>query len=118
MKWVLKTSSVRIATRDEDRTYRSIQDAPPELRERIRDVMQGPDSETIFIAHPEAYDRLFKTSKEVPANYRNVEMEADRTESDPNRQLTPSAKHILALMFSAIAALWLIWAVLIQIGRS
>lgn len=117
MKWVLKTSSVRIATRDEDRIYHSIQDAPPELRERIREVMQGPDSETIFIANPEAYDRLFKTSKEVPANYRNVEMETDRTESDASHQLTPSAKRILAVMFSAIGALWLIWAALIQIGE-
>ncbi len=117
MKWVLKTSSVRIATRDQDRVYRSIQDAPPELRERIKEVLQGPDSETIFIANQEAYDRLFKTSKEAPANFRNVEMEADRGENEIERHLTPSARRVLAAMFSAIGALWLIWALFIQIGR-
>ncbi len=117
MKWVLKTWSVRIATRDQDRLYHSIQDAPPELRERIKEVTQGPDSETIFIANQEAYDHLFKTSKEVPANFRNVEMEADRTESEPPRQLTPIANRVLAAMFAAFAAVGLIWALLIQIGR-
>lgn len=117
MKWVLKTSSIRIVTRDQDRVYRSIQDAPPELRERIKEVLQGPDSETIFIANQEAYDRLFKRSKEVPQNFRNVEMEADRGKNETERHLTPSAKRVLAVMFSAIGALWLIWALFIQIGR-
>ena len=117
MRWVLRTSSVRIATRDQDRVYRSIQDAPPELRERIKEVLQGPDSETIFIANQEAYDRLFKTSKEAPPNFRNVEMEADRRENEIQRHLTPSARRVLAAMFSAIGALWLIWALFIQIGR-
>ena len=117
MKWVLKTSSVRIATGDQDVVYRSIQDAPPELRERIKEVLQGPDSETIFIANQEAYDRLFKTSKEVPPNFRNVEMEADRSKNEIERHLTPSARRVLVAMFSAIGALWLIWALFIQIGR-
>ena len=117
MKWVLKTSCVRIATRDQDVVYRSIQDAPPELRERIKEVLRGPDSETIFIANQEAYDRLFKTSKEEPPNFRNVEMEADRSENETVRRLTPSARRVLAAMFSAIGALWLIWALFIQIGK-
>ena len=117
MKWVLKTSSVRIATRDQDRVYRSILDAPPELRERIKEVIQGPNSKTIFIANQHACDRLFKSSKEPPANFRNVELGKDRTENQANQQLTPSAKRVLAAMFSAIGALWLIWALLIQIGK-
>ena len=117
MKWVLKTSSVRIATGDQDVVYRSIQDAPPELRERIKEVLQGPDSETIFIANQEAYDSLFKTSKEVSPNFRNVEMESDGGKNEIERHLTPSARRVLVAMFSAIGALWLIWALFIQIGR-
>ena len=116
MRWVLKTSSVRIATRDQDRTYRSIQDAPPELRERIKEVIQGPDSETFFIANQEA-GRLFTKPKEAPANYRNAGLEVSRNESGAGHQLTPSARRVLAAMFSAIGALWLIWALLTQIDK-
>ena len=124
MKWVLKTSSVRVATSDDDRVYRSIQDAPEELRARIREAIEGPDARTILIANQEVYDQILNEGETS-----NLEQEhgsgappvasVTRAESlhSRDRRLPPGARRVLIVMFAAIAALWTIWAVLIQIGR-
>ena len=124
MKWVLKTSSLRVATLDDDRVYRSIQDAPAELRDRIREAIEGPDARTILIANQEVYDQILKQGETS-----NLEQEhgpgappvasVARAESlnARDRRLPVDARRVLIVMFAAIAALWTIWAVLIQIGR-
>ncbi len=127
MKWVLKTSSVRVATSDDDRVYRSIRDAPADLRDRIREAIEGPDARTILITNQEAYDEILKEGDEssfdmeyesaaTPPSAVTEVVRADvRNEDD--RRLPIGARRVLITMFAAIAALWTIWALLIQIGR-
>ena len=127
MKWVLKTSSVRVGTSDDDRVYRSIQDAPPELRDRIRKAIEGPNVRTILIANQTVYDQILSESESS-----NFEEEhgpeasplasvasVARAESldTRDRRLPSDARRVLIVIFASIAALWTIWALLIQIGR-
>ena len=58
MKWVLKTSSVRVAKTREEATFRSIDEIPMDLRREIKQALEGPDSETIYIANQAAYNHI------------------------------------------------------------
>ena len=126
MKWVLKTSSVRVATSDDDSVYRSIQDAPVEMRDRIREAIEGPDARTILITNQEAYDEILKEGEESSFDERHeagvtpspvADVVRAEALSENDRRLPLGARRVLITMFTAIAALWTIWALLIQIGR-
>ncbi len=124
MKWVLKTSSIRVGTSDDDRVYRSIQDAPAELRDRIRKAIEGPNVRTILIANQKVYDQIL--TEDETSNFEGEHgPEASplaavaRAEalSTRDRRLPGDARRVLMVIFASIAALWTIWALLIQIGR-
>ena len=127
MKWVLKTSSIRVGTADDDRVYRSIEDAPVELRDRIREAVEGPNVRTILIANQEVCDQILtedetsnvdeEHSSDTPPVVASVASVA-RAESlhAADRPLPMGARRVLLVIFASIAALGTIWAVLIQIG--
>ncbi len=127
MKWVLKTSSVRVGTSDDDRVYRSIQDAPPELRDRIRKAIEGPNVRTILIANQTVYDQIL--SGDETSNFQEEQgpeasplasvASVARAESlnARDRRLPVDPGRVLIVIFASIPALWIIWALLIQIGR-
>ena len=123
MKWVLKTSSVRVGTSDDDRVYRSIQDAPPELRDRIRKAIEGPNVRTILIANQTVYDQIL--SGDETSNFQEEQgpeasplasvASVARAESlnARDRRLPVDPGRVLIVIFASIPALWIIWALLI-----
>ena len=123
MKWVLKTSSVRVGTSDDDRVYRSIQDAPPELRDRIRKAIEGPNVRTILIANQTVYDQIL--SGDETSNFQEEQgpeasplasvASVARAESlnARDRRLPVDPGRVLIGIFASIPALWIIWALLI-----
>jgi len=58
MTWVLKTSAVRVAKREQEATFRSLKEIPVELKREMKKALEGPESETIFIANRAAYKRM------------------------------------------------------------
>ncbi|HUG81892.1 MAG TPA: hypothetical protein VML01_09525 [Bryobacterales bacterium] len=60
MKWVLKTSAVHVAKTRQQVTFRSLHDVPADLRREMKKALEGPDSETIYIANPAAYELMEK----------------------------------------------------------
>jgi hypothetical protein len=115
MKWVLKTSTLRIVTKDKDRVYHSIEDLPPETQEIIRQTLRGPNTETIFIANQEAYSRIAGLAEELtgemkPMNRRPLVRRRRR------RRRGLSERVVLGIAFSALALGSLLWLAISQIG--
>jgi hypothetical protein len=114
MKWVGKTRTVRVATPEGDRVYRSIEAVPPRLREILRQTLEGPNAETILIANQEAYERLNQQLIDLPARIENAP-------SDPERQPAPDRGRRIWIWgvggaLGAGLALWSIWFWLIRNG--
>ncbi len=58
MKWVLKTSAVHVAKERGEATFRSMHEVPADLKREIKKALEGPKSQTIYIANQAAYERL------------------------------------------------------------
>jgi hypothetical protein len=112
MKWVGKTRTVRIATDQGDRTYHSIEDVPPDLRQVVKHTLEGPNSQTVLIANQEAYERLNVQFRELPANLEEVARGvAERPE---NRNALRLWKWAVAGSLSLLLTLWLLWVWVIR----
>lgn len=109
MKWVVKTSSVRVASGNQDRIFRSLDDLPPALRERVVETIEGPNCETVLIANQAAYDciaeggRLAAERAEKPSVIRETR----------RRKNAFSTRHWVIGAASAVLALWaaFLWAI-------
>ena len=117
MKWVVKTSSVRVATSGEERVYRSLEDVPPELRRKIRKTIEGPNSETIWIANQEAYERIVAQEPDIPPEMQNLRDAVTPQPAAPQPRPIPKVNRVLGVLFLAAVGLCLLWAWLIQAGR-
>ena len=104
MKWVGKTRTVRIATGEGDSTYHSIEDVPEELRQLVKQTLEGPNSQTVLIANQEAYERLDVQFRELPSGVEQVAR--GRRESSSPRQLW---KWAVAGSLPLLVTLWLLW---------
>lgn len=117
MKWMLKTSSVRVATAQKDRVYRSIEEAPPELRDKIRKVLGGPNVETILIANQEAYDQIAERLRDLAPEMPPSRRRSFRLRPGAGGRVPASWRIALAIGLSGISVLSLIWFLLIQTGK-
>ena len=125
MKWVLRSSSVRVATSSDDRVYRSIQDAPAELQSRIRRAIEGPNAHTILIANQKAYDKIRQENEisnpewQLDSAIRPPVISTVSAESFTQQtwRLSFEARRLLIITVAASGLLGVLWAVLIQIGR-
>lgn len=98
--------------------YRSIEDAPPALRERILEAVEGPNAETIYIANQEAYEQIIEKAGEAPPELRDRDTNlAGRPSSKLDHRLSRNARRAILAIFGGIAGLWALWAALIQIGK-
>ena len=52
MKWVLKTSTLRVATSQKDFVSQSIEDLPPEWQEKVLSTLRGPNCENHLPREP------------------------------------------------------------------
>jgi hypothetical protein len=112
MKWVGKTRTVRIATGEGDRTYHSIEDVPPELRQLVRQTLDGPNSQTVLIANQEAYERLNEQFRELPGGLEEpLRREA---ESRENQRALRLWKWAVGGSLSVLLTLWLLWVWVIR----
>ena len=115
LKWVVKTSAVRVSSARGDWVYRSLEDVPPALRSKITETLSGPNSETIIIANQEAYDRVFRDEEKVPEQMKSVKPIVVEpkftTPAKPYDWRVP-----LFGGFAAIFTLWALWLWLIQSG--
>jgi len=112
MKWVGKTRTVRIATPEGDRVYHSIEDVPPELRQVVKQTLEGPNSQTVLIANQEAYERLNEQIRELPAGLQEFASNAaERREKQGAPRLW---KWAVAGSLSLLLTLWLLWVWVIR----
>jgi hypothetical protein len=114
MKWVGKTRAVRIATPEGDRTYHSIEDVPPELRQVVKQTLEGPNSQTVLIANQEAYERLSEQLRELPAGLE--ELASNTAQRPENQSASRLWKWAVAGSLSGLLTLWLLWVWVIQSG--
>jgi len=108
MKWVVKTSAVRVASGNQDRIFRSLDELPPALRERVVETIEGPNCETVLIANQAAYDRIADGARKAE--------QADETSiitDTPQCRKTFSTRHWVIGAAGAILALWaaFLWAI-------
>ena len=63
---VAKTSTVRVSAGDVDQVYHTLEEIPPAMREKIRQALSGPDSETIVIADERGREYIYKAVAGLP----------------------------------------------------
>lgn len=120
MKWVLKTSTLRVATRQKDFVSQSIEDLSPEWQEKVLSTLRGPNTKTIFLANQEAYDRIAHIAPGL-APETNPFLHTPFSKMPPARSKSPQpsrrrSRRWASLGLCLLAAGGLIWLVLNQIG--
>ena len=58
MKWVLKTSSIIIGSRDDPEVFGSLDECPSGVRKRLRETLSGSNACTIMITNREGLEAL------------------------------------------------------------
>ncbi len=119
MKWVLRTSAVRVADEQGERLYGSLEEAPAEIREKVVDSLNGPDSQTILIANQKAYDQIADGEDELPEELRRLKPALLRHRETLEPRVVPSDsswKRLLAGGVLAIVLLWAMWLWALQSG--
>lgn len=109
MRWVVKTSAVRVSTRQGERIYGSLNEVPEELRSTIDKTVAGPRSQTILIANQEAYDHILQGTPGLPPEMQKFQpaLLRQRTRSGG---VSPRQWKALAIGgFAAIFTLWAFW---------
>jgi hypothetical protein len=116
MRWVAKTRTVRIATHEGDQLYHSIEDVPPELRQIVKQTLEGPNSETVLIANQEAYERLSQQFRELPDGFEEIARQPVEDAAKPAtaKLWAWAAAGVLLLILSLALA----WGYLIRTGTS
>jgi hypothetical protein len=116
MKWVGKTRTVRISTNHGDRTYHSIDDVPSELRQVVKQALEGPNSQTVLIANQEAYERLNEQLRELPAGLQELARATAEQREEQKGGASRLWKWAVAGSLSALLLLWLLWVWIIRSG--
>lgn len=119
MKWVLRTTAVRVADEQGERLYGSLEDIPPEMRDKIVESFDGPDSQTILIANQKAYDQIADGGDELPEELRRLKPALLRHREGLEPEAAPadgSWKRLLAGGVILIVLLWALWIWAIRSG--
>ena len=108
MNWVVKTSTIRIATAKKQGSFRSVEELPWELKREIKKALEGPNTETIYIANQAAYERIGELAREQEQTKRPSTEEDDRFH-----------RHRLAIaaVGAALSAAAVTWIVLTLFGK-
>ena len=102
MNRVLKTSSIRIATARKEAYFRSVEELPSELKKEIKKALEGPDTETLYIANQAAYERIGELTWQRQDSESGVE----------EKQLFHRKRQALATLGALLSAAALTWVVL------
>jgi hypothetical protein len=85
-----RSSTIFIATERETRVYRSVEDVPPELRQKLVSCTRGINSATILIADKHGREELVRSLQGRPS-----EVECRLLENIRSRQTEPEAAAVL-----------------------
>ena len=107
MNRVLKTSSIRIATARKEAFFHSVEELAQELRQEIKRALEGPDTETLYIANQAAYEHI----EELTWERRDSESTAEE------KQLSHRKRRALAALGAALSGGALTWVVLTLFGK-
>lgn len=102
MNRVLKTSSIRIATARKEAYFRSVEELPSELKKEIKKALEGPDTETLYIANQAAYERIGELTWQRQDSESGVE----------EKQFFHRKRQVLATLGALLSAAALTWVVL------
>jgi uncharacterized protein YbaR (Trm112 family) len=105
---VFQTSTVLISTERLDRVYRSVDEVPVRLRNRLLKTTNGANSATILIADRKGRKEIDKAMRKLPANaQRRVvhSMLTGEPSVDPLGWLTPPLRRWIAIGVAMLAVL-------------
>ena len=105
---VFQTSTVLISTERADRVYRSVDEVPLRLRNRLLKTTNGANSATILIADRKGRKEIDKAMRKMPANQqrRIVRSILGGVKSvDPLGWLTPELRKWIAVAVAMLAVL-------------
>lgn len=110
-----RSSTIFIATGRETRVYRSVEDVPPELRQKLVSCTHGMNSATILIADKHGREELVRTLQGRPSevecrlleSLRSSQLEPEPIKSEQKSRLQ-SLRTILELLLPVAvgASLW------------
>lgn len=63
---LVRTSTIRVSAGAKDQVYKSVSDLPPELQQRLQQVINGPDTETVVIADERGREEIFQIIHGLP----------------------------------------------------
>lgn len=114
MKWVIRSSAVRVSDARGDRLYTSLADAPEELRRKIGECVAAKRTQTVLIANQEAYDRILSGQGEIPAELQRLRPALQRHRSAKPQPARPDSrsgewKGLAAGGFALIVLMWALW---------
>jgi uncharacterized protein YbaR (Trm112 family) len=103
---VFQTSTVLISTGNADRVYRSVDEVPVRLRNRLLKTTNGANSATILIADRKGRKEIDKAMRKAPANAQRRLMQAvlsGEPSVDPLAWLTPAVRKWIAAVIALLA---------------
>ena len=108
MNWVVKTSTIRVATTKKQASFHSVDDLPHELKRDIKKALEGPDTETIYIANQAAYERIGELARE---------QDESKRESNSEARHFHRKRLAMAALGAALSAAALTWVALTLFGK-
>ena len=103
---VFQTSTVLISTGNTDRVFRSVNEVPVRLRNRLLKTTNGANSATILIADRKGRKEIDKAMRKTPANAQRRIMHsilAGKSPVDPLAWLTPQLRRWIAVIVALLA---------------
>jgi len=103
---VFQTSTVLISTGNADRVYRSVNEVPARLRNRLLKTTNGANSATILIADRKGRKEIDKAMRKAPANAQRRMMHSilsGEPSVDPMGWLTPKLRRSIAVIVALLA---------------
>ena len=110
---LVKTSSVLVASGEGEQVYRTIEDLPPELRDKLQKALSAAEAETIILADEQGRDQIFQVIRSLPPDLQRRVLSALRL-AGPTEPLVPPGRPWKLWLLSACVALlalllWRIW---------
>ena len=106
---VFQTSTVLISTGRADRVYRSVDEVPLRLRNRLLKTTNGANSATILIADRKGRKEIDKAMRKLPANQQrrliHSMLNGGEQSVDPLAWLTPALRKWIAASVALLAVL-------------
>jgi hypothetical protein len=100
---MFQTSTVMISAEGTDRVYRSVDEVPQALRQRLLKSTNGANSATILIADRRGRKEIAKAMRNLPANAQRRLMHSILAEGDGPSWLTAGRKRAILAAVGLVA---------------